>query len=79
MSEFVDKNYRNRCSEKTLQTNNNGFFMDFVNLVKETAGETWIQKKFGQLKTDNERIRSIYDSEEVRILLILIYFYLANY
>ncbi|CAH1115603.1 unnamed protein product [Psylliodes chrysocephalus] len=70
MSEFVDKNYRNRCSEKTLQTNNNGFFMDFVNLVKETAGETWIQKKFGQLKTDNERIRSIYDSEETKHIVL---------
>ncbi|CAH1168510.1 unnamed protein product [Phyllotreta striolata] len=70
MSDFDDKDYRSRCSEKTLQTECNGFFMDFVHLVKENAGETWIKKKFGRLKSDKDRIRSVYESEETKEIVL---------
>ncbi|KAG5899048.1 hypothetical protein JTB14_000072 [Gonioctena quinquepunctata] len=73
MAEYSDDKYTTICSERTLQTNSNGFFMDFVQLVKEHAGESWINKNFGKLKSDKERIRSIFQSERTKqpILSIL--------
>lgn len=62
---FKDEKYLKICSEKTLQTNSKGFFMDFVEIVAKNAGETWIRNVFGKLQSDKERIRLIYQSEEV--------------
>ncbi|XP_056647511.1 SET and MYND domain-containing protein 4-like [Diorhabda sublineata] len=70
MSEYSDNDYRNRCSEKTLQTNSDGFFMDFVEVVKQSVGQTWIQKKFGKLKTDSERIRTVYTADETKEIVL---------
>lgn len=64
---YYDKNYTAICSEKTLQSNEKGFFMQFVENVVNIAGEEWIQKKFGQLKSDKERIRIIYEYEPVSL------------
>lgn len=56
------------CSEKTLQSDKEGFFLQFVNSVAESVGEKWIKNVFGKLKTDNERIRIIYEDKKVRIV-----------
>uniref|UniRef100_A0A6P7EYN5 SET and MYND domain-containing protein 4-like n=1 Tax=Diabrotica virgifera virgifera TaxID=50390 RepID=A0A6P7EYN5_DIAVI len=72
MAEFEDMAYRTKCSERTLQTEVKGFFMDFVELVKDRAGKTWIQNTFGKLKTDSERIRSIYTSDETKDAVVSI-------
>lgn len=60
-----DPLYLKICSEKTLQTNSKGFFMEFVDIVSSSAGATWIKNVFGKLKTDKDRIRAIYKFEEV--------------
>lgn len=67
---FNDESYLKICSEKTLQTNSKGFFMDFVEIVSNAVGEPWIRNVFGQLKTDRERMKAIYNFEEVSINLI---------
>ncbi|KAJ8934002.1 hypothetical protein NQ314_013637 [Rhamnusium bicolor] len=46
-NQYGDKLYMAICSEKTLQTNSNGFFMNFAQLVSENAGEIWIKNIFG--------------------------------
>lgn len=63
---YLEKDYAAICSEKTLQSNEKGFFMQFVENVTEEAGEEWIRKCFGQLKNDKERIRIVYEYEPVR-------------
>lgn len=62
-----DDLYATICSEKTLQSNEKGFFMQFVNGVVTEAGEEWIREVFGSLKSDRERIRIIYDYQPVRL------------
>ncbi|CAH0564117.1 unnamed protein product [Brassicogethes aeneus] len=64
--QFADKTFMSICSEKTLQTNEKGFFLTFADLVAEKAGENWIKNVFGALKTDRERIRIIYEAPETR-------------
>lgn len=68
--EFIDTEYRKICSEKTLQTNSKGFFLDFVEIVSEHAGDRWIKNTFGKLKTDKDRIRAIFNFEEVSKLIL---------
>lgn len=57
---LVDENYISRCSEQTLQSDKNGFFLQFADQVLENAGEEWINNVFGRLKTDRERIEIVY-------------------
>lgn len=53
------------CSEKTLQTNKEGFFLNFAEYVCEEVGENWVKNTFGKLKSDRERIRVIYQDDKV--------------
>lgn len=66
---FEDAEYRQICSEKTLQSNSKGFFMDFTDFVVEEVGNKWIHKIFGSLRTDEERIKVLYSSKEVSLLI----------
>ncbi|KAF5302663.1 hypothetical protein FQA39_LY19054 [Lamprigera yunnana] len=59
-SQLLDKDYLIRCSEKTLQTGQKGFFLQFADHVSDVAGSKWIKNVFGKLKSDGERIRIIY-------------------
>lgn len=59
------KNYMAICSEKTLQSNQKGFFMQFADHVAETAGKQWIKDVFGKLESDKDRIKIIYDHSAV--------------
>ncbi|KAL3272524.1 hypothetical protein HHI36_014000 [Cryptolaemus montrouzieri] len=67
---FHDADYTSRCSEKTLQTNDEGFFLSFADNLAEIAGKDWIEKKFGKLKSDRARIKILYDYEPVKKALI---------
>ncbi|KAJ8922977.1 hypothetical protein NQ315_001525 [Exocentrus adspersus] len=66
-SKFKDTHYMTICSERTLQTNSKGFFMNFAQLVSENAGDRWIKNVFGKLKTDRDRIRILYTYEQTRV------------
>lgn len=59
------QNYMTVCSERTLQSSNKGFFMQFVDNVSECAGKDWVLNVFGTLKSDRERIRLIYEDKTV--------------
>ena len=63
---IFDQQYLQLCSEKTLQSNKDGFFLQFAEAVAENVGEQWV-KKFGKLKTDKERIRRIYEDDTVSL------------
>ncbi|XP_060521878.1 SET and MYND domain-containing protein 4 [Cylas formicarius] len=52
--------YREICSEKTLQSNGKGFFLTFVECVEQNAGKEWIETRFGRLKTDKERLKTVF-------------------
>lgn len=68
---FEDAEYRQICSEKTLQSNSKGFFLDFTEFVVQEVGNKWIQKFFGSLRTDEERIKGLYSSKEVSLVILL--------
>lgn len=67
--DYFDGNFADRCSEKTLQSNPKGFFMSFVDGILEVAGDEWVNKVFGKVKTDAERIRLVFSDLKVSMKL----------
>lgn len=67
-SKGADKTYTEICSEKTLQSNEKGFFMTFVDRAAYIAGDHWINSNFGNLNTDLERIKAVYEDETVSLI-----------
>ncbi|XP_044759990.1 SET and MYND domain-containing protein 4 [Coccinella septempunctata] len=63
---YQDQNYATRCSEKTLQSDDEGFFLSLADNLAELAGNTWIEKCFGKLKNDREKLRSLYTHEPTK-------------
>ncbi|EFA09316.2 SET and MYND domain-containing protein 4-like Protein [Tribolium castaneum] len=67
---FSDEKYLEICSEKTLQVDKEGFFLQFAKTVAENVGEKWVKNIFGKLKTDSQRIRIIYKDDEIKDYII---------
>lgn len=65
-SEDPDPFYRARCSEETLQSGSKGFFRDFSEAVTDAVGPTWISKIFGKLKTDEDRLRTVFTDAKIK-------------
>ncbi|XP_030751976.1 SET and MYND domain-containing protein 4-like [Sitophilus oryzae] len=65
-NKFLDIAYKDLCSEKTLQSNSQGFFLNFADFVVEEVGKAWIKENFNKLRSDNERIKFVYECEKVK-------------
>lgn len=68
MSNFeeIDKIFTTKCSTKTVQSNDNGFFMNFyltvVNSFKSDGEFTeWLKNSFGKCESDFERLQFLYN------------------
>nr|CAD7201939.1 unnamed protein product [Timema douglasi] len=61
-----DPYYTSLCSAKTLQSNQKGFFQDYADRVTEAVGSKWIERVFGRLATDRDRIAACYADDKVR-------------
>jgi hypothetical protein len=59
-----DTAYTALCSSVTLQSNKQGFFLDFADHVTETVGSEWIDGKFAGLRTDEERLTACHELGE---------------
>lgn len=62
----MSNQYLQVCSEKTLQSNSKGFFLQFAEAVAKKVGEKWINEVFANSTTDKERIRIVYQDPEVK-------------
>lgn len=69
MNDLYEDPYTSICSERTLQSDKNGFFLRFADHVLMSAGENWLGEKFAKLKTDRERIETLFTDEQVEITL----------
>lgn len=67
----LDPNYAARCSEKTLQSDDDGFFLSFADNLAEIAGDVWIEKTFGKLRSDREKLNILYTYEPVSIKTVI--------
>lgn len=58
--------YRNLCSSETLRSGKKGFFHDFSEYAMNAAGETWIEKIFGRIDNDENRVRTIFADDKLK-------------
>ncbi|XP_047003321.1 SET and MYND domain-containing protein 4-like isoform X1 [Schistocerca americana] len=62
----IDPEFTRICSEATLQSKKEGFFLVYAESVEDQLGEKWIHKTFSKLSTDEERISICYSDPQVR-------------
>lgn len=72
MSNFedIDKIFRTKCSTKTIQANDNGFFMNFCNTIinsfpSEEDFQDWLKNNFAKCESDYEKIQLLYNDPTV--------------
>lgn len=72
MSNFedIDKIFRTKCSTKTIQSNENGFFMNFCLTVinsfsSDSDFQDWLKNNFAKCETDYEKLQFLYNDPTV--------------
>ena len=68
--EYPDPFYRSLCSSETLRSGAKGFFHEFSESVMEEAGDCWIEKIFGKLQDDKDRIKTILTDSKVKNVVL---------
>lgn len=64
MKDF-DPKYTAKCGLQTVCDPENGFFVDFLDTVRESCGEKWISTDFFKLQSNEEKLNSVFDIPEV--------------
>ena len=62
----IDKIFTSKCSTKTVQSNDAGFFTNFYLTVvdsfkSEEDFRTWLKSQFGKCESDRERLQLLYN------------------
>uniref|UniRef100_A0A8D8WSG7 Protein-lysine N-methyltransferase SMYD4 n=1 Tax=Cacopsylla melanoneura TaxID=428564 RepID=A0A8D8WSG7_9HEMI len=55
--------YRDLCNRKTIYSDKDGFFEEYLENMTEVVGEDWIDKEFSFLRSDQERIVNCYTNK----------------
>lgn len=61
----LDPKYTTKCSLQTVCDPEKGFFVEFLETVKDSCGSQWIQSEFAKCKTNEEKLKSVFDIGEV--------------
>ncbi|XP_043499785.1 SET and MYND domain-containing protein 4-like [Polistes fuscatus] len=59
-----DIRFRDICSRRTLYTPHDGFFNEFVAVMKSLVGTKWIDTVFKDIDNDEDRLRAIYTNDK---------------
>lgn len=68
--EDIDRIFTTKCSTKTVQSNENGFFMNFyltvVNSFKDEKDfKVWLKDAFGKCQSDSEKLQFLYNDPTI--------------
>lgn len=66
----MDKDYMEICSERTIFSEQQGFFGEMFDVVKNCCTEKWLKTKFEALPTDDEKFRLLFDEPNVSDMLM---------
>ena len=68
--EESDRFYRTLCSSETIRSGAKGFFRDFSESVTNEVGNPWIEKIFGGLDSDEDRVNMILTDPRVKDIVL---------
>lgn len=66
----MDKDYKDKCSERTIFSEQQGFFGEMFEVVKNCCTEKWLKTKFEALPTDADKLRLLFDEPNVNDMLL---------
>lgn len=58
--------YRRVCSSETIYSGKRGFFKDFVESIRNSVHDSWIDNVFGALSQDNERVHCVLSDSKIK-------------
>lgn len=61
----LDPKYTAKCTLQTVCDPEKGFFIEFLETVKDSVGRKWIENEFAKLPSDEEKFKSVFDIGEV--------------
>lgn len=64
------KDYTELCSERTIFSEQQGFFGEMFDVVKNCCTEKWLKTKFEKLSSDDEKFRLLFDEPNVSDMLL---------
>lgn len=69
-SEHIDKNFTEICSERTIFSEQQGFFGEMFEIVRNCCPEKWLKNKFEALSSDADKLRLLFDEPNVSDMLL---------
>lgn len=70
MSDHIDKNFTEVCSERTIFSEQQGFFGEMFEVVKNSCTQKWLRNKFDASSNDAEKLRLLFDEPNVSDMLL---------
>lgn len=70
MSEHNGKDYTEICSERTIFSDQQGFFGEMFEIVKNCCTKKWLKEKFEASPTDADKFRLLFDEPDVSDMLL---------
>lgn len=61
----LDPKYTAKCTLQTVCDPEKGFFVHFLETVKEAVGSKWIENEFAKIASNEEKFKSVFDIGEV--------------
>lgn len=61
----LDPKYTAKCTLQTVCDPEKGFFVQFLETVKESVGNKWIESEFAKLPSNEDKFKSVFDIGEV--------------
>lgn len=66
----MEKDYTEICSDRTIFSEQQGFFGEMFEVVKNCCTNKWLKTKFEALPTDGEKFRLIFDEPNVSDMVL---------
>lgn len=64
-----DKNYREICSERTIFSDQQGFFGEMFDIVRKCCTDQWLTQKFYAATSDADKLKELFDETSVSDML----------
>lgn len=70
MSDHIDKNFTEVCSERTIFSEQQGFFGEMFEVVKNCCSQKWLRNNFEASPSDADKLRLLFNEPNVSDMLL---------
>lgn len=70
MVDQIDKDFTETCSERTIFSDQQGFFGEMFDVVKKCCSDHWLKNTFNVTNCDADKLKLIFDEPDVSDMLL---------